>query len=502
MSGLCEDADRRLLKGESFIKFFSGLYYIIVVLSVKAMIGAMRLLGRNATTLPGKTAFLIAKGLPEYLTAGQNITMITGTNGKTTTARMVCSIYDKSGYSVISNVSGANLISGIVTTLIEKLTLKDIRAARSRLKSGDLFGEGASIRIVLETDEGAFGRYAGKLNPAVIAVTNLFRDQLDRYGELTMTRELVRKGIESARDSYVVLCADDSLSASLFPDGRGKLLYCGISDKSMSQDLKDSKTITEAGNCIFCGASYEYKFRSYGHLGDFHCPDCGFSRPSPDLTGEYSHLGNNLYKLGITFRTPERSDFVEERLNVRLPIPGEHNVYNAMTAAGIAIVNRISPSNIREGIEESKAGFGRMEKFEVGGRDVCIVLVKNPVGLERALSFLENASDAGSVQFLLNDNIADGTDVSWIWDVDFESRKFDADCFVSGTRCYDMALRLKYSGIPEEHINVDPDYGSCFETAIKHCRQGRCLYIFPNYTSLLSLRAYLERKYRLNSIWE
>ncbi|MHB1452894.1 MAG: MurT ligase domain-containing protein [Saccharofermentanales bacterium] len=462
----------------------------------------MRLLGRNATTLPGKTAFLLAGGLPEYLTAGQNITMITGTNGKTTTARMVCSIYEKSGYSVISNVSGANLISGIMTTLIEKLSLKDISAARRRTKSGDLHGEGSSVRIVLETDEGAFGRYAGKLNPAVIAVTNLFRDQLDRYGELTMTRGLIRKGIDSSRDAYVVLCADDSLSASMFPDGRGKLLYCGISDRSMNQSLKNSGTITEAGNCVFCGAAYEYRFRSYGHLGDYHCPDCGFSRPSPELTGEYSHLGNNLFRLEVTFRTPDRYDLTGDALNIRLPIPGEHNVYNAMTAAGIAIVNKISLSNIREGIEESKAGFGRMEKFEVGGRDVCIVLVKNPVGLERALSFLENASDAGSVQFLLNDNIADGTDVSWIWDVDFESRKFDATCFVSGTRCYDMALRLKYSGISADRIIVDPDCASGFETALSHCRQGRCLYIFPNYTSLLSLRAYLERRYRLTSIWE
>jgi UDP-N-acetylmuramyl tripeptide synthase len=466
------------------------------------MIRAMRLLGRNATTLPGKVAFASAKGLPEYLTGGQNITVITGTNGKTTTARMVCSIYEKSGYRVISNVSGANLISGIITTLIEKLTMKDIREARSRQKAGDTHGGGASLRIVLETDEGAFGRYAGRLNPAVAAVTNLFRDQLDRYGELTMTRGLILKGLESAPDSFAVLCADDSLSASMFPDGRGKLFYSGMSDRSMNSDAKDSKTITEAGNCVFCGAAYEYSHRSYGHLGDYRCPGCGFSRPAPDLLGDYSHLGNNQFSLRLRFRSPGIHDFEGETLDITLPIPGEHNIYNAMTAAAVSVVNRISLRSIREGIEDAKAGFGRMEKFEVGGREVCIVLVKNPAGLERALSFLENASDAGGVHFLLNDNIADGTDVSWIWDVDFESRSFDARCYVSGTRCYDMALRLKYSGIPEDRIRVDPDYASGFETALKQCRQGRCLYVFPNYTSLLALRAYLEKKYRLNSIWE
>ncbi|MHB8961929.1 MAG: MurT ligase domain-containing protein [Saccharofermentanales bacterium] len=473
-----------------------------VVLSMKLMIKVMRLLRRNATTLPGKAAFLIAKGLPEYLTSGQNVTMITGTNGKTTTARMVCSIYEKSGCRVVSNVSGANLISGIITTLIEKLSVMDIREARARAKSKDLHGDSAPLRIVLETDEGAFGRFAGRLNPAVTAVTNLFRDQLDRYGELTMTRELIRKGIESAPDSAAVLCADDSLSASMFPAGRKKLLYCGISDRSMNQDTKDSGTITEAGSCIFCGTAYEYRYRTYGHLGSYHCPGCGFTRPSPDLEGDYSHLGNNLYNLTLNIRAPGYFDFHEDSMDIRLPIPGEYNVYNAITAAGTAIANMVSISNIREGIEDSKAGFGRMEKFEVGGREVCIVLVKNPAGLERALSFLDNASDAGSVQFLLNDNIADGTDVSWIWDVDFESRRFAVKCHVSGTRCYDMALRLKYAGVLEEQISVDPDYASGFETALKQCRQGRCLYVFPNYTSLISLRSYLEKKYRLSSIWE
>ncbi len=484
------------------IHFFRETAYRAVILGGKAMIALMRALGRNATTLPGKAALLAGRGLPEYLTRGQNVTLVTGTNGKTTTARMVGSIDEKAGFRVISNVSGANLISGIVTTLIEKLTFRDLSEAKARSRVGDTHGRHSPLRIVLEIDEGAFGRYAGRLNPAIEGVTNLFRDQLDRYGELTRTRALIREGIEKSGDAQVILCADDSLCASMFPDGRPGLLLCGISDEGMKEETEGSGAVTEAGNCVFCGTAYVYRRRSYGHLGDYRCPGCGFSRPQPDLAGGYSHLGNNLYRIRLAFRDPGRYGHGPEPLDISLPIPGEHNVYNAMTAAGIAAAGGIPAEHIRAGIEETRAGFGRMEKFEVGGRYVCIVLVKNPAGLERALSFLGNAADAGSVQFLLNDNIADGTDVSWIWDVDFESRAIGMKCFVSGTRCYDMALRLKYSGVPADRIEVDEDYVSGFENALKQCRPGLCLYIFPNYTALLSLRAHLEKKYRLNSIWE
>ena len=469
----------------------------------------MRALGRNATTLPGKLAFRAASGLPEFLTAGQNVTLITGTNGKTTTARMVCAIHEQAGYRVVSNVSGANLISGILTTLIEKLSLRDLQDARRRARTGQTDRQSLSpahrqdsmLRIVLETDEGAFGRYAGRLHPTVIAVTNLFRDQLDRYGELSATRALVSKGIVGAPDAAAVLCADDSLVASMFRDGRKHLIYFGVSGEGLPTAGPQGAAVTEAGNCIFCGAPYSYRFRSYGHLGDFRCPSCGFARPAPDLECRYEHLGNNLYRMDLHYRSPEESSLPPEHLEIALPIPGEHNIYNAMTAAGVAWANHVPADAIRTGIGSSRAGFGRMEKFEVGGRDVCIVLVKNPVGLDRALSFLENASDTGGVQFLLNDNIADGTDVSWIWDVDFESRRIPPPCFVSGTRCYDMALRLKYSGIPESAIHVEPDCALGFDAALRQCPKGRCLYVFPNYTSLLTLRAYLEKKYRLRSIW-
>jgi UDP-N-acetylmuramyl tripeptide synthase len=189
-------------------------------------------------------------------------------------------------------------------------------------------------------------------------------------------------------------------------------------------------------------------------------------------------------------------------MEVVLPVPGEHNVYNAMTAIAAACLNGIVLSDTRQGILKTKAGFGRMERFRIRDREACIVLVKNPVGLERALDFLANATDAGSVLMLLNDGIADGTDVSWIWDVDFESKKFPRQSFVSGTRCYDMALRLQYAGVPKERITASYGFTQLFEKALAGCEPGECLYVLPNYTSLLELRSYLSKEYHLKEIWK
>lgn len=469
---------------------FSGLSIFIG----KTMIILMRRLGRNATTLPGKIALRLDKRLPSILTRNQNVTLITGTNGKTTTARILCSIYTACGYLVISNVSGANLISGITTTLIESRSWHQLFSHKKNEK----------IRYVIEIDEAAFGRYAASLNPSVIVVTNLFRDQLDRFGELSKTRELIRKGIRESVNARVLLCADDSLCASLaVGDFRERTVFFGVENSSMQKDAPNKSAATEAGNCVFCGAAYRYSYRSFGHLGYYACPQCGYSRPETNLHCEYRPEPNNQYRAAFWWSDPQRfNQKNSDKMEMVLSIPGEHNVYNTMAAIGAACLNGILLPDTGMGISQTKAGFGRMERFRTRDRDTCIVLVKNPVGLERALDFLANATDAGGVLLLLNDNIADGTDVSWIWDVDFESKKFPDRCFVSGTRCYDMALRLQYAGIEKSQITVSPDFSTLFETALTECEPGKCLYVLPNYTSLLELRAYLSETYKLKEIWK
>jgi len=527
----------------------------------KVVIFLMRMLRRNATTLPGKIALRLDKQLLVTLAKDLNVTLITGTNGKTTTTGMLCSIYESAGYRVVTNVSGANLGSGVATALIEGLPIMN--------KKND------HIRVVIEIDEAAFGKYAKDLNPKVIAITNLFRDQLDRYGELSKTREFIRKGIEESRNAKILICADDSLCASLAYEAsntctstsikttnisnesdilnkldassgsetpstintssesvisnisnaasaldlhtvcdeechatknfknvfsknlKGRLFFCGVEKTSMIPDSENKSVTTEAGNCVFCGATYDYSHRSFGHLGYFKCPSCGFSHPKTSLHCDYERLPNNQFNATFWWTNP-----VGDSMNLTLPVPGEHNVYNAMTAVGAAFLNGISFHDSKNGLLHAKAGFGRMERFKICDREVCIVLVKNPVGLERALDFLDNATDAGNLLLLLNDGIADGTDVSWIWDVDFESKRFPDTCFVSGNRCYDMALRLLYAGVAKDRITVSYDFVSMFEMALKQCKKDECLYLLPNYTSLLELRAYLSKKYHLKEIWK
>lgn len=472
------------------------------------MIFLMRLAGRNATTLPGKTALWLYRKLPEYLTKNKNITIITGTNGKTTTTRMLCSIYESAGYRVVTNVSGANLASGVITALIENLSFSDMFSAKKDASKKDSqtidsskkdsrandSSKKHSLRIVLEMDEGAFGRYAASLNPSVIAITNLFRDQLDRYGELSKTRELIRKGIRESEKAAVLLCSDDSLCASLAEDCKGRNVFCGIGKVSMREAEPNLSATTEAGNCVFCGEEYDYSHRSFGHLGYFKCPGCGFTRPEASFHCEYERLENNVFHVFYKWK--------DEKMDLILPIPGEFNVYNAMTAVAAACMNGISLNGTKDGMLLAKAGFGRMERFKIGDCETCIVLVKNPVGLERALDFLANATDAGSVLFLLNDGIADGTDVSWIWDVDFESRRIPGGIFISGSRCYDMALRLMYAGADKDAMTVSYDFTAQFENALRTCKKGECLYVLPNYTSLLELRSYLSKTYHLKEIWK
>ncbi len=464
----------------------------------------MRLIGRNATTLPGTIAFKFCRRLPGFLTKGQDVTLVTGTNGKTTAVRILCSIYRSNGFEVITNVSGANLISGIIAAMMESMKISSIMKAH-KLQKQNLKED--KIKIILEVDEAVFAKYSNELNPSVIAVTNLFRDQLDRYGELSKIRELIRSGILKASKSKIILCADDSLTASLGVGIEKRVFYAGVNKESMKGFTELPKDNPEAGNCVFCSTGYSYKGRTFGHLGDYKCPGCSFKRPELDFSVSYFHTGNNNYKICLNDNKRVDSkkksrDFAGCSVETLLPIPGEHNVYNALTAFSAAIAGGIPAAECLAGIKNASSGFGRMERFVIAGKDVCTVLVKNPAGLDRVLDFLNNAEDMGALLFLLNDNDADGTDVSWIWDVDFESRIIPGKVFVSGSRCYDMALRIQYSGKDKSDITASEDFVDMFNRALEMCEVGKCFYILPNYTSMLSLRKHMEKKYRLKGIWE
>ncbi len=437
----------------------------------------LRLFGRGATSLPGKAALTVDPRLLTRLTVGRTVFLVTGTNGKTTTVRVLCALLIAQGYTVITNPSGANLDSGLTTTLIDSLGVMR-RTAANRLA------------LVFEIDEAFFGKLAADLNPTVSVVTNFFRDQLDRFGELNHTRDLIEKGL-AATHGKVVLCADDSLCASL---GRGReadTLYFGIADSAMQPVSDDA--IHESAYCTFCGGKYQYDGMVYGHLGRFRCPSCGFARPAPALSFMPADVDGKALSLSFDWRGQAAAAI--------LPIPGIHNGYNA-AAAVLAVLAAGLPFDLSvAALPTAQAAFGRMERFAVDGREVCLILVKNPVGMDRALDFVAAAPDAGGVMMLLNANDPDGRDVSWIWDVHFEHHLPAGRIGVSGVRCHDLALRLYYAGKQPGELTTDPDHAALFDRLLVDCPAGRCLYILPNYTAMLALRADLARRYQLRDFW-
>ncbi|NLW12274.1 MAG: DUF1727 domain-containing protein, partial [Clostridiaceae bacterium] len=386
----------------------------------------LRIAGRAGTALPGKSALKLQPKLLPLLTENRLVYLVTGTNGKTTTVRILCTILEEQGYNVITNPSGANLDSGLTTTLIDHSKI---------LKNTP----DNKLAIVLEIDEAFFAKLAGSLNPTVIVVTNFFRDQLDRYGELQHTRDLIARGLDQT-EAQLVLCADDSLCASLARGREQRSHFFGM-DTSAMQPGKASGVL-ESGFCTFCGSRYEYKSTAYGHLGDFICPSCGFARPHPELLFTAGADPDGLVQAQQLNLSRITADGQALSVQARLSVPGIHNAYNASGAILAALLGGSDLDQLAQALPMASAAFGRMERFAVGKREVSLILVKNPVGMDRALEFVLAAEDFGSCMMLLNANDPDGRDVSWIWDVDFEDKLPQGRIGISGIRRADLALRL------------------------------------------------------------
>ncbi len=445
-----------------------------------AVLRFLRLVGKGATTLPGKTALAVDPGLLQALAADVPVACVTGTNGKTTTTRMLCAILRGRGRTVVTNRSGANLATGLATTLIE---------SRKRLPD-------PKAVVVLEVDEAAFRRVAGPLAPRAAVVTNLFRDQLDRYGELATTLRFLSEGLDAC-GATLVANADDSLAASLGRGREDRALYFGFEPGAMLPP--DAVRATEATHCLSCGAAYVYAARTYGHLGDFACPSCGWRRPAPSVTLR-----------GILAESPTGSRAVlacgDEALEAHVPVPGRYNLYNALAAVSAAVALGEPFAEAVRLLPDTDVGFGRMELIQADDRRIRLVLVKNPAGFDQAVDFLTSADDVGGAVFALNDGIADGTDVSWIWDADLERLaardRVPVRVGASGTRAADMALRLSYAGVPGDRIETDPDAHALVKRMLAACPPGSCLYVLPTYTAMLALRARLAAEFGLAGFWE
>jgi lipid II isoglutaminyl synthase (glutamine-hydrolysing) len=427
--------------------------------------------GRGATSLPGKLLMRMEPSAIERLARRlpQGSAVISATNGKTTTAAMVAAILEPTGTRLVHNRAGANMAGGVASVLLG--------AARGDGIDGDAG--------LFEVDEFWLDRVVAQLHPRALLLANLFRDQLDRYGELETIADRWAATVAAAPDTKLVLNADDPLVADLGRDSAaGQVTYFGVQDDAVA--LHGMAHASDSKHCRRCGAPYVYDAIYMGHLGRYHCPNGDSRRPPPDVWASEVALDGTR---GARFVLHVGG----EQAAVALPLPGLYNVYNALGAAALARALGASLRQIADGLEATQAAFGRAETVRVGDRELAILLVKNPAGANEVLRTL--ALDAGEhdVLAVLNDNIADGRDVSWVWDADFEviaGRVRRVTC--SGTRAAELALRLKYAGVAPERLHVIPALERGLDAALGD-GDGRLVAI-PTYTAMLALRELLVER--------
>jgi UDP-N-acetylmuramyl tripeptide synthase len=452
------------------------------ILAARAVGQVARRAGRGGgTSLPGKVLTRLDPHAIEHLAARlpRGCAVISATNGKTTTAAMAASVLQRANVSLVHNRAGANMAGGVASTLAS--------AAR---RHGSIAGELG----LFEIDEFWLDRVGPQLRPRALLLANLFRDQLDRYGELdTIADRWATMVAALPAEAALALNADDPLIADL---GRGRpgVTYFGVDDRAMAsaemQHASDSK------HCRHCGAAYVYDAVYLGHLGLYRCPGCGRERPTPTVAAEGVRL-HGTRSASFTLVTPRGST------DVALPLPGLYNVYNALGAATLCLALGITLAQVADGLEHVAAAFGRAERIAVGDHELSVLLIKNPAGANEILRTL--ALESGELDLLgvLNDRTADGRDVSWVWDADFElltGRVRRVTC--AGTRAAELALRLKYAGIPTERIEVVPDLPTALDQALDEAPAGADVYALPTYTALLELRAELARRGYVGRFYE
>jgi lipid II isoglutaminyl synthase (glutamine-hydrolysing) len=453
----------------------------VKIAAARAVGELARRAGRGGgTSLPGKVLIALEPDAISELSARlpRGSVVISATNGKTTTASMVASVLGHAGIPVVHNRAGANMAGGVASTLLA--------AARGR---GRIDGELG----LFEIDEFWLDRVVPQIGPRGILLGNLFRDQLDRYGELdTIADRWAGVASAAGASGLLVLNADDPLIADLGRDAPN-VSYFGIEDPSVA--IPEMQHASDSKHCRRCGAAYVYDAIYLGHLGRYRCPSCGQQRPAPAIAAERIELSGTR---GSAFElvTPDG------RAAIELPLPGLYNIYNALGAAALCLGLEVSLDDVRAGLRDVRAAFGRAERIAIGDVELQVLLIKNPAGANEILRTLVLEHDELDLLAVLNDRTADGRDVSWVWDADFEmlaGRVRRVTC--AGTRAAELAVRLKYAGVPTDRLHVTPELAPALDEALATVESGH-LYALPTYTALLELRGELAARGHAVRFWE
>lgn len=440
------------------------------ILASKAILFLSQKFFKGGSNFPGRIALKIDRNILKIVSENYKVILVTGTNGKTTTTSMIYNIVKENGFDVITNNTGANMLPGIISCFISNYKFRNTKEKYA----------------VIEVDEANLKFITEYISPEIITITNLFRDQLDRYGEVYTTLNKILEGVEKVPDAKLILNGDESLLGDLkIPNEK---IYYGF-EASLENNSKIDIN-ADAKFCKFCKTNYSYNFVTYNHLGDFYCPNCGYKRASLkyavteliDVNLENSLVKFNDYEFNITQS-------------------GLYNIYNALCAFSIGKELAISNETIDSSFKKQTSSFGRQEILKIGDKEAKIILVKNPAGYNQAIDTLCLNKEGFSAAFLLNDNYADGRDVSWIWDVNFEklSSQKISEILVSGVRLYDMAVRLKIAGLPTDKFIVEEDFEK-LTNEIKECSEEK-IYVLATYTAMINYRKHLHSKGYIKKLW-
>jgi UDP-N-acetylmuramyl tripeptide synthase len=446
----------------------------VEILLARAAAGLSRVVGAGGgTTVPGKLLWKLDPGAVDRLAARlpRGSALISATNGKTTTAAMVARILEPS-VRLAHNRSGANLVSGVASALL----------AAQEAELG-----------LFEVDEAALPEVARRLQPRAISLGNLFRDQLDRYGELELLAERWRATVqELPAEAALVVNGDDPQVGDLAFERPGCTVF-GLDDPRHASELQHA---ADSKWCVRCGTPYVYAAAYIGHLGDYRCPACGHTRPLLHVRAREIEP-HGLDSVSFDLVTPEGTSRVE------LGVPGLYNVYNALAAAALARALGASLEEVHAGLQGFSAAFGRFERIAIGERSLLVLLIKNPAGANEVVRTLLTGTPPRLLLVALNDEIADGRDVSWIWDVDFEPLLGGLERLIaSGERAAELALRFKYAGLPADAIEVVPSLEEALDRGLELTPPGAELIALPTYTAMLGLRDLVARRGFVKPYWE
>jgi UDP-N-acetylmuramyl tripeptide synthase len=459
---------------------------LALAISAGKLVGASgRILGiGGGTSLPGMVARRIDPDVLKTVmgaSAAKKI-VITGSNGKTTTSRMIAEMAKESGNRLSHNRSGSNLLQGVTSVAVNFASVS---------------GELNSDVLVFEIDEGTMQHVIPEIQPDVVVITNIFRDQLDRFGELYAVARSLDKVLEGLPEtSTIVLNGNDPQVANFGQNAKAKRVFFGLNTTEVGTPVPDISA--DVIRCIHCQEDLEYKVAYLSHLGLYRCPNCGYTLPDLDIAATSVKLAaDGKGPTHATLSTPAGE------LEIEIPLPGIHNVYNAAAAIGAALAAGFPKEKLPSALAKLQPAFGRLEEIKAGDQTIYLAFVKNPTSFNLIMRLIMQHPGQKHILLAASHTVVDGEDFSWLWDLEVEEMAPDiVDAICSGNKPEELAMRLKYAEVPSEHIRMIEDREQALDAALKNAGPNGTLYVLATYSPTQELRRIMQKRGWVKHFWE